>query len=124
VHFSHIAIQNVQVLLLCGLIPLPCHYYGILKSKLKKDLEPAGTRERQIQISAFIMSESNSFYDTSKLGIFGSVLKKAADCVLKAEMIISAATQSCLPASIACMDVMLVLSISSLLRLYMLDADV
>ncbi|CZR53464.1 uncharacterized protein PAC_03342 [Phialocephala subalpina] len=86
-------------------------YYDILKSKLKKDLNPAGTLERQKQISAFIVSESKGFRDTSKLGKFASVLKKGADCILKAEAVISAASQPCLPASVACAGVMLVLSL-------------
>jgi hypothetical protein len=98
-------------------------YYDILKSKLKKDLEPAGTPQRQKQISSFIVSESKSIHDTNKLGTFGSVLKKAADCVLKAEKVISAAAQPCLPASIACAGVMLVLSVSSSMRLHTPDAD-
>ncbi|PMD29784.1 hypothetical protein L207DRAFT_444908, partial [Hyaloscypha variabilis F] len=86
-------------------------YNDILKSKLKKDLNPAGTPERQKQISAFIVSESKRFHDTSKLGKFASVLKKGADCILKAEAVISAASQPCLPASVACAGVMLVLSL-------------
>ncbi|OCK76743.1 hypothetical protein K432DRAFT_305689, partial [Lepidopterella palustris CBS 459.81] len=93
-------------------------YYDILKSKLKEDLEPAGTRERQKQIYDFITSEFNSFHGTSQSGTFSSVLrkaascvKKAADCVLKAENVISAAAQPCLPASIACAGVMLVVSL-------------
>ena len=51
------------------------------------------------------------------------MLKKAADCILKAEKVISAAAQPCLPASIACAGVMLVLSVSSLLLLYASDSD-
>jgi len=98
-------------------------YYDILKSKLKKDLNPAGTPERQKQISAFIMSESKGFHNTSKLGKFASVLKKGADCILKAEAVISAASQPCLPASVACAGVMLVLSVTSSLRLHTPDAD-
>ena len=99
-------------------------YDTILKSKLEKGLEPAGTRERRKQISAFIESESKRYQDTSKLGTFSSVLKKAADCILKAEKVISTAAQPCLPASIACAGVMLILSASSSLRLYTPDADV
>lgn len=99
-------------------------YYEILKSKLKNDLEPSGTRGRQKQISAFIISESNSFHGTNKLGTFGTVLKKAADCVLKVEKVISTAAQPCLPASIACAGMMLVLSVNSSLRLYTPDVDV
>jgi hypothetical protein len=98
-------------------------YYGILKSKLKEDLEPAGTPERQKQISEFIESESKSFHDTSKLGDFASVLKKAANCTLKAQKVISAAAQPCLPASIACAGVMLVLSVSPSLWLHTPDID-
>jgi hypothetical protein len=91
-------------------------YYEILKSKLK-DLDSLSTPERQKQISAFIESEAESFQDASKLGTFASVLEKAAKCILKAENIISAAAQPCLPASIACAGVMLVLSVSSSLLL-------
>jgi hypothetical protein len=98
-------------------------YYDILKSKLKKDLNPAGPPERQKQISAFIVSESKGFHDTSKLGKFASVLKKGADCILKAEAVISAASQPCLPASVACAGVMLVLSVSSSLPLHTPDAN-
>ena len=98
-------------------------YYDILKSKLKEDLKPAGTLERRNQISAFILSESNHFHDTSKSGEFAGVFKKAADCILNAEKVISAATQPCLPASIACAGVMLVLSVSSSLQLHTPDAD-
>jgi hypothetical protein len=98
-------------------------YYHILKSKLGEDLEPAGTPERQKQISAFIVSESKSFHDTSKLHKFAHVLKKAADFILKAEKIISAAAQPCLPASIACAGVMLVLSVSFSLRRHTPAAD-
>jgi hypothetical protein len=99
-------------------------YYDILNSKLK-DLETSGNTERQTQkqVSTFIVSVSESFRDTSKLGTFASVLKKAADCILMAEKVISAAAQPCLPASIACAGVMLVLSVSSSLRLYAPDAD-
>ena len=98
-------------------------YYDILKSKLKEDLKPAGTPERRKQISAFIVSESKHSNDTSESGEFASVFKKAADCILKAEKIISAAAQPCLPASIACAGVILVLSVSSSLQLHTLDAD-
>jgi hypothetical protein len=98
-------------------------YYDILKFKLKEDLEPAGTPERQKQISAFIVSESMCFHETSKLGKFSSVLKKAAKCILKAEQVISTAAQPCLPASIACAGVMLVLSVSSSLRLLTPGSD-
>lgn len=98
-------------------------YYDILKSKLKKDLEPAGTHGRQKQISAFIVSESKRIHDSNKLGTFGSVLKKAANCVLKAQKVISAAAQPCLPASIACAGVMLVLSVSSSMRPHTPSAD-
>jgi hypothetical protein len=98
-------------------------YYDILKSKLKKDVNPAGTPDRQEQISAFIMSESEGFNDTSKLGKFASVLKKGANCILKAEAVISAASQPCLPASVACAGMMLVLSVSSSLPLHTPDAD-
>jgi hypothetical protein len=97
-------------------------YYDILKSKLK-DLDSSDTFERQKQISAFIESESNTFQDTRRLGKSASVLKKAADCIVKAEKVISAATQPFLPASVVCAGVMLVLSVSSLLLLYALDAD-
>jgi hypothetical protein len=98
-------------------------YYNILRIKLREDLEPAGTPERQKQISAFIVSESKSFHDTRKLCKFANVLKKAADYILKAEKVISAAAQPCLPASIACAGVMLVLSVSFSMRLHMPDAD-
>lgn len=98
-------------------------YYDILKSKLKEDLEPAGTLERRKQITAFIESESKHFHDTSKSGEFASVFKKAADCILKAEKVISAAVQPCLPASIACAGMMLVLSVSSSLQLHTTDAN-
>lgn len=97
-------------------------YYNILKSKVK-DLDSSSTPKMLKQISAFIESESKRVQDTSKLGTFSSILKKAADCILKAEKVISAAAQPCLPASIACAGVMLVLSVSSLLLLYALDAD-
>jgi hypothetical protein len=98
-------------------------YYDILKFKLREDLEPAGTPERQKQISAFIVSESKSFHDTSKLGRFANVLKKAADCILKAEKVISTAALPCLPASIACAGVMLVLSVRFSLRLHTPNSD-
>jgi hypothetical protein len=88
-------------------------YYSILESKLKKDLEPTGTPDTQEQIFAFIVSESKIVRDTSSLDRFGSVLKKASQCVLKAKDVISAAAQPCLPASIACAGVILVLSVSS-----------
>ena len=86
-------------------------YDEILKSKLK-NLDSFSTPERQKQISAFIESKSESFQDASKLDTFASVLKKAANCILKAEKAISAAAQPCLPASIVCAGVMLVLSVS------------
>lgn len=95
-------------------------YYDILKFKLK-DLKPAGTTERQKQISTFIVSEYGSFDDTKKLGGFAEILKSAANRILKAERVISAAAQPCLPASIACAGVMLVLSVSSSLRPYILQ---
>ncbi|KAH6714372.1 hypothetical protein BKA61DRAFT_517572, partial [Leptodontidium sp. MPI-SDFR-AT-0119] len=85
-------------------------YYDILKSKLN-DFDSSNTSERQKQISAFIESESKIFEDASKLGPFASVLKKGAGCILKAEKVISAAAQPCLPASVACAGVMLVLSL-------------
>lgn len=97
-------------------------YYDILKSK-SKDLDSSSTPDRQKKLSDFIKSESKSLQDASKLGTFASVLKKAADCTLKAQKIISAAAQPCLPASIACAGVILVLSVSSRLMLYALDAD-
>jgi len=98
-------------------------YYDILKSKLKKDLNPAGSPERQKQISAFIESQYEGFHDTSKLGNFASVLKKGADCILKAQSVISAASQPCLPASVVCAGVMLVLSVGSSLPPHTPDAD-
>ncbi|RDL30832.1 Uncharacterized protein BP5553_10177 [Venustampulla echinocandica] len=85
-------------------------YYDILKSKLK-DLDSSNTSEKQKQISAFIESQSKTIQDANKLGKFTSVLKKAADYILKAEKVISTAAQPCLPASIACAGVMLVLSL-------------
>lgn len=97
-------------------------YYDILKSKLN-DFDSSNTSERQKQISAFIESESKNFQDASKLGPFASVLKKGAGCILKAEKVISAAAQPCLPASVACAGVMLVLSVSPLLRLSTPGAD-
>ena len=97
-------------------------YYEILESKLE-GLDRSSTPQKLKQISSFIESESKRFQDTSKLGTFSSVLKKAVDCILRAEKIISAAAQPCLPASIACAGVMLVLSVSSLLRLYAPDAN-
>jgi hypothetical protein len=93
-------------------------YYDILKSKLKEDLEPAGTPERQKQLSVFILSESKSFRDPDKSAKFASVLMKAANCILKAEKVFSAASQPFLPASIACAGVMLILSVSSSLTTY------
>lgn len=93
-------------------------YYNILKSKVK-DLDSSSTPKMLKNISIFIESESKRVQDTT----FSSILKKAADCILKAEKVISAAAQPCLPASIACAGVMLVLSVSSLLLLYALDAD-
>lgn len=97
-------------------------YDEILKSKLK-NLDSFSTPERQKQISAFIESKSESFQDASKLDTFASVLKKAANCILKAEKAISAAAQPCLPASIVCAGVMLVLSVSSLWLLHAPDTD-
>jgi len=93
-------------------------YSDILNSKLDNvDCSSTPDKQKQKQISAFIDSEARSFHDAGKLGTFANVLKKAADCILKAEKVISAATQPCLPASIACAGVMLVLSVSSPLLL-------
>lgn len=92
-------------------------YYEIMDAKLK-NLNSVSTPERQKQISDFIESESQTLQDANKSGTFASVLKKAATYILKAEKIISSAAEPCLPASIACAGVMLVLSVSSPLLLW------
>lgn len=86
-------------------------YTEILKSKLK-DIDSPSILERQRQISAFIESESKKFQDTRTRGICSNVLKKASECVIKAQKVISAASQPFLPASVACAGVILVLSVS------------
>jgi hypothetical protein len=86
-------------------------YYDILKSKLNGDLEPAGTPERQKQISAFIVSESKSFQNTNNSGGISQVLKQASSFIVASKDVVTAASAPCLPASIACAGMMLILSV-------------
>jgi hypothetical protein len=97
-------------------------YYGILKWKSDVNLEPAGTPERKKQICNFIDSEHKKLPDSSALGKCSSVFKKASENVVKAKDVIAAATAPCLPASIACAGVMLILTVSWSLQLRMAAA--
>jgi hypothetical protein len=87
-------------------------YYDILKSKLTEGLEPAGTPERRKQISTFIESESEKFQNTNSLGTIGQVLNRASNLIVASKNVVVAASAPCLPASIACAGIMLILSVS------------
>lgn len=87
-------------------------YYNILEEKSRVNLEPAGTLERKEQICTFIVSESKRLSDSSKLGRFGKVFQQASKWVTATKDVITTAAAPCLPASIACAGVMLILSVS------------
>jgi hypothetical protein len=99
-------------------------YYDILRSKSGAKLEPAGTPKRKEQICTFIVSESKRLPDSSKLGRFGDVFQHASKYVIAAKDVITTAAAPCLPASIACAGVMLILSVSWSLQLQMSNAYV
>ena len=87
-------------------------YYDILNSKIGAKLERVGTTNRQQQICNFIDSESNTLHSSGFRGQTKCAFDQAFKYVLAAKDIINTAAAPCLPASVACAGVMLLLSVS------------
>lgn len=95
-------------------------YNGILEARFKTKLKPIGTLERREQFLEFLNSEIEHLNNTTKsetrLGRCSNKAKRflrtAADSIIATKSVITAATTPCLPASVACAGVTVLLSVS------------
>lgn len=95
-------------------------YNGILEAYFKTKLQPVGTPERREQFLEFLNSEieqlNSATNSGTRLGRCSNkakrFLRNAADSIIATKGIITAATTPCLPASVACAGVTVLLSVS------------
>lgn len=93
-------------------------YDDILKGHFKSVLKPIGTAERRGQFLGFLNSEIEHLKSNESETQLGRCrnkskrfLKAAVDCVIATKDIITAAPAPCLPASVACAGVAVLLSV-------------
>lgn len=92
-------------------------YDEILKDHFKSVLKPIGTAQRRGQFLGFLNSEIEHLSKASETQLgrcrnkAKPFLKAAIDCVIATKDIITAAATPCLPASVACAGVAVLLSV-------------
>lgn len=95
-------------------------YDGILEAHFGAKLKPIGTPERREQFLEFLNSEIEQLNSTTNSGTrlgrcsnkAKRFLRTAVDSIIATKGIITAATTPCLPASVACAGVTVLLSVS------------
>ena len=94
-------------------------YDRILQEEEKSQLEPFTKEERKLQAARYLESkvkELQEIKDGTRLAGFRAKIKRflrsAADCIIEAHVVIGPATSACLPASVACAGVTLLLKVS------------
>ena len=94
-------------------------YDRILQEEEKSQLEPTTKEERKLQAARYLESkvkELQEIKDGTRLAGCRAKIKRflrsAADCIIEAHTVIGPATATCLPASVACAGVTLLLKVS------------
>ena len=94
-------------------------YDCILQKEEKSQLAPITKEERKLQAARYLESkvkELQEIKDGTRLAGCRAKIKRflrsAADCIIEAHVVIGPATAACLPASVACAGVTLLLKVS------------